>query len=77
MFINILNIAETSVSKCFLLRECNSLQSPLQEVKEPCVQLRLKVKNPDTDTVESSAFTVDSDKFRVLVSGKYILYVMN
>ncbi|KAK2153037.1 hypothetical protein LSH36_310g03052 [Paralvinella palmiformis] len=42
--------------------------SQLKEVKEPCVQLRLKVKNPDTDTVESSAFIVDSDKFRVLVS---------
>lgn len=42
--------------------------SQLEEVKEPCVRLQLKAKNPDTNEVETSAFTIDSDNFRVLVS---------
>ena len=35
------------------------------------VQLRLKVRNPDKQTVDPVAFTLTSEKFRVLLSGKY------
>ena len=42
----------------------------LQDINEPSVQLKLKVKNTDTGTVEPVSFNVSSDKFRVLLNGK-------
>lgn len=42
--------------------------SSLQEVNEPNVQLQLRIANPDTESVQTTAFTVSADKFRVLLS---------
>ncbi|XP_070547188.1 COMM domain-containing protein 4-like [Ptychodera flava] len=42
--------------------------SKLQEVNEPFVQIRMKVRNPDTDQSEISSFTMTSDKFRVFLN---------
>ena len=42
----------------------------LQDINEPSVQLKLKVKNTDTGVVEPVSFNVPSDKFRVLLNGK-------
>ncbi|XP_062618664.1 COMM domain-containing protein 4-like [Saccostrea cucullata] len=42
--------------------------SELKEVNKPCVQMRLQVRNPDTGATTSVSFTVDMDKFRVLLS---------
>ncbi|ESP02680.1 hypothetical protein LOTGIDRAFT_138080, partial [Lottia gigantea] len=43
--------------------------SELKDVSEPCVQMKLNVKNPDTNTVSPVTFTVPADKFRVLLNG--------
>ncbi len=48
-----------------------------QDVGEPSVQLRLKIRNPDTGTVEPTVMTVSADKFRVLLSGRFIVHCMN
>ncbi len=45
-----------------------------QDVGEPSVQLRLKVKNPDTGAIEPTVMTVTADKFRVLLSGTYQVF---
>ncbi|XP_013385008.1 COMM domain-containing protein 4 [Lingula anatina] len=42
--------------------------SKLKELNEPAVQLRLKIRNPDTDQVEPVAFNLSADKFRVFLS---------
>ena len=42
----------------------------LQDINEPSVQLKLKVKNTDTGMVEPVSFNISSDKFRVLLNGK-------
>ncbi|KAL5007602.1 hypothetical protein ScPMuIL_016408 [Solemya velum] len=41
--------------------------SELKEVNEPCVQLRMKVKNPDTEKVDPVVFTIAADKFSLLL----------
>lgn len=41
----------------------------LQEVNEPCVQMKLHVRNPDSGTTTPISFTVDMDKFRILLNG--------
>lgn len=41
----------------------------LQEVNEPCVQMKLHVRNPDSGTTTPVSFTVDMDKFRILLNG--------
>ncbi|XP_064596063.1 COMM domain-containing protein 4-like [Liolophura sinensis] len=41
--------------------------SELKDVNEPCVQLRLGIRNPDVDTVDPVAFTLSADKFRVFL----------
>ncbi len=40
-----------------------------QEVGEPSVQLRLKVRDPDTGAVQPTVMSVSAAKFRVLLSG--------
>nr|AAQ20037.1 hypothetical protein FLJ20452 [Branchiostoma belcheri tsingtauense] len=42
--------------------------SELQEVQEPMVQLRLRVRNPDTGNVTPHSFNMTADKFRLFVS---------
>ncbi|XP_077996889.1 COMM domain-containing protein 4-like [Glandiceps talaboti] len=42
--------------------------SELQDVNEPFIHIRMKVRNPDTDQTEVSSFTMTSDKFRVFLS---------
>lgn len=42
--------------------------SQLKDINEPSVQLKMKVKNTDTGTVEPVSFNVPSDKFRVLLN---------
>ncbi|XP_052084460.1 COMM domain-containing protein 4-like [Mytilus californianus] len=42
--------------------------SHLKNIDEPCVQLRLKVKDPNTDNVKPVTFTVTADKFRILLN---------
>ncbi|XP_077869768.1 COMM domain-containing protein 4-like, partial [Saccoglossus kowalevskii] len=42
--------------------------SELSEVNEPSVQIRLKIKNPDTSNIATSSFTMTSDKFRVFLN---------
>ncbi|CAC5390585.1 COMMD4 [Mytilus coruscus] len=42
--------------------------SHLKSIDEPCVQLRLKVRDPNTDNVKPVTFTVTSDKFRILLN---------
>ncbi|KAK2183535.1 hypothetical protein NP493_307g00001 [Ridgeia piscesae] len=44
--------------------------SQLMEVKEPSVQLRLKIRNPDSHQVEPVAFKMTADKFRVFLNGR-------
>lgn len=41
--------------------------SLLKDVSQPFVQLRLGIRNPDTDTVEHVAFSLTVDKFKVLL----------
>ena len=43
----------------------------MQDVSKPYVQLRLGVRNPDTDSVEHVAFTLTVDKFKVLLHGAW------
>ena len=43
-----------------------------QDINEPSVQLKLKVKNTDTGVVEPVSFNIASDKFRVLLNGRLI-----
>ncbi|XP_019630590.1 PREDICTED: COMM domain-containing protein 4-like [Branchiostoma belcheri] len=42
--------------------------SELQDVQEPMVQLRLRVRNPDTGNVVPHSFTMTADKFRLFLS---------
>ncbi|XP_064645377.1 COMM domain-containing protein 4-like [Lineus longissimus] len=42
--------------------------SELKEVNEPSIQLLLKKRNPDTDSIEKVTFTLSEDKFRVFLS---------
>lgn len=42
--------------------------SHLKSIDEPCVQLRLKVRDPNTDNVKPVTFTVTADKFRILLN---------
>ncbi|CAG2212583.1 COMM domain-containing protein 4-like [Mytilus edulis] len=42
--------------------------SHLKNIDEPCVQLRLKVRDPNTDNVKPVTFTVTADKFRILLN---------
>uniref|UniRef100_K1PDI5 COMM domain-containing protein 4 n=1 Tax=Magallana gigas TaxID=29159 RepID=K1PDI5_MAGGI len=42
--------------------------SELKEVNEPCVQMKLHVRNPDSGTTTPVSFTVDMDKFRILLN---------
>ncbi|XP_071097902.1 COMM domain-containing protein 4-like, partial [Haliotis cracherodii] len=44
--------------------------SELKDINEPSVQIRLEMKNPDTQSTEPVAFTVSADKFRVLLNGR-------
>ena len=39
-------------------------------MKEPSVQLRLKIRNPDSHQVEPVSFTLTADKFRVFLNGR-------
>jgi len=41
----------------------------VQDVSRPFIQLRLGIRNPDTDTVEHVAFNMTVDKFKVLLHG--------
>jgi len=41
--------------------------SQLKDICEPSVQLRLRVSSPESNKVESLAFTLSSEKFRVLL----------
>jgi hypothetical protein len=43
----------------------------LQEVNQPSVQLLLKKRNTDTDSIEKVAFTLSEDKFCVFLNGRY------
>jgi len=48
----------------------------LQDINEPCVQLKMKVKSAETGDVEPVSFTASSDKFRVLLNGELVnIYV--
>ncbi|XP_071499138.1 COMM domain-containing protein 4-like [Diadema antillarum] len=42
--------------------------SEIQAINEPSLQLRLKLRNPDADTVDVTSFSVSSDKFRILIN---------
>ncbi|XP_050398696.1 COMM domain-containing protein 4 [Patella vulgata] len=42
--------------------------SELKDVSEPCVQVKLSIKNPDTNQSKPVSFTVSADKFRVLLN---------
>ncbi|WAR04013.1 COMD4-like protein [Mya arenaria] len=42
--------------------------SLLQEINEPCVQMKMNVKSVATGTAEPVAFTATSDKFRVFLN---------
>jgi len=42
--------------------------SHLQDVGEPCVQLKLDIKNPDTGAVEPLVFSADPQKFSLLLA---------
>ena len=42
----------------------------LQDINEPCVQLKMKVAPADGREVQPVSFNVSSDKFRVLLNGK-------
>ncbi|XP_071493829.1 COMM domain-containing protein 4-like [Diadema antillarum] len=42
--------------------------SEIQAINEPSLQLRLKLRNPDTDTMDVTSFSVSSDKFRILIN---------
>ena len=44
-----------------------------QDINEPSLQLKLKVKNTDTGVVEPVSFNIASDKFRVLLNGRLIM----
>ena len=43
----------------------------MQDVSKPYVQLRLGVRNRDTDSVEHVTFTLTVDKFKVLLHGAW------
>lgn len=43
-----------------------------QEMSDPSVQLRLHIKNPDDGSTNPVSFTVDSDKFRILLNGRLL-----
>ena len=47
-----------------------------QDIAEPCVQLKMKVKPAEGGETQPVSFTVSSDKFRVLLNGEpyYKLY---
>ena len=47
----------------------------LQDINQPSVQLRLNVRDADTDDVTPTIFTVDADKFKVLLHGMISLSV--
>lgn len=38
-------------------------------MNEPSVQMRLHIRNPDTGKITPASFTVDMDKFRILLNG--------
>lgn len=42
--------------------------SEIETINEPSLQLRLKLRDPDTDSVGVTAFSVSSDKFRTLLN---------
>ncbi|XP_071824963.1 COMM domain-containing protein 4-like [Apostichopus japonicus] len=42
--------------------------SNLHEVNVPSIQLQLQIANPDTETTDTSAFTVSANKFRVFLN---------
>ncbi|PVD36204.1 hypothetical protein C0Q70_03179 [Pomacea canaliculata] len=42
--------------------------SELKEVNEPSLQLKLQIKDPDTEKIRPVAFTLTANKFRVLLS---------
>ncbi|CAH1789982.1 unnamed protein product [Owenia fusiformis] len=42
--------------------------SELKEVNEPSVDLQMKIRNPDTGTVDPIAFTMTAEKFRIFLN---------
>jgi len=72
-----LELGLTAIWRGFELYECLLVTVELsvnladddQDVSKPFVQLRLGVRNPDTETVEHVAFTLTVDKFKVLLHG--------
>jgi hypothetical protein len=45
--------------------------SHLKNIDEPSVQLKLNVREHNTDNIIPVTFTVSADKFRVLLSGEF------
>ena len=45
--------------------------SQLKNIDEPSVQLKLNVREHNTDNIIPVTFTVSADKFRVLLSGEF------
>lgn len=44
--------------------------SEIETIKEPNLQLRLKLRDTDTDAINVTSFSISSEKFRTLLSGK-------
>ena len=42
----------------------------LQDIGEPCVQLKMNKEDVDNGEVASVSFTSSADKFRILLTGK-------
>ncbi|KAK3600360.1 hypothetical protein CHS0354_015501 [Potamilus streckersoni] len=42
--------------------------SELKDINEPCVQLKMKINNPDLHSTKPVSFTILADKFRVLLN---------
>lgn len=50
--------------------------SELKEVNEPTVQLRLQAQGAESGSSETTVVSISADKFRVLLMGEYILYMV-
>ena len=48
-----------------------------QDVSQPCVQLKLKTKVPESQEAESTVFSVSADKFSLLLNGIYTYFLFS
>ena len=47
------------------------MHSCFQEINEPSVQIKLDVRNPDTQETTPTAFSLSAEKLRLLIHGRY------